>query len=159
MAVSLRVQVRSVRFGRRRVMRLAQAVLDLLGESSADIGLSFVGDRRMRWLNHRFRGKNRSTDVLAFALREARIPVLSRGVETVLGDIVISIPTALRQAKDGRRSLDEEIVALLIHGALHLCGYDHERGRAEALRMQHKERMVRRRLGTITGFVHRHGRV
>ena len=159
MAVSLQVQVRSVQFGRGRVLRLAQAILDLIGESSADMGLSFVGDRRMRWLNHRFRGNNRSTDVLAFALREARIPVVSHGVESLLGEIVISIPTALRQAKDGRRSLDEEIVALLIHGALHLCGYDHERGRAEALRMQHKERMVRRRLGPIPALVHRHGRV
>jgi probable rRNA maturation factor len=159
MAVSLQVQVRSVQFGRRRVVRVAQTILDLIGESSADMGLSFVGDRRMRWLNHRFRGKNRSTDVLAFALREAQIPVVPRGGHPLLGDIVISIPTALRQARDGRRSLDEEIVALLIHGALHLCGYDHEQGRAEALRMEHKERIVRRRLGAIPGFVHRHGRV
>ena len=66
----------------------------------------------MRSLNHRFR-KDRSTDVLAFALREAER--LSRVSRQVLGDIVISVPTALRQAKEGRRSLEEEIVALLIH--------------------------------------------
>ena len=147
MPVSLQVRVRSIRFGRQSVLRLAQAVLDLIGESSADLGLSFVGDRRMRSLNHRFRGKDRSTDVLAFALREAER--LSRVSRQVLGDIVISVPTALRQAKEGRRSLEEEIVALLIHGALHLCGYDHERGHAESRRMRRKERTVRLALGRI----------
>ena len=128
MPVSLQVRVRSIRFGRQSVLRLAQAVLDLIGESSADLGLSFVGDRRMRSLNHRFRGKDRSTDVLAFALR---------------------------QAKEGRRSLEEEIVALLIHGALHLCGYDHERGHAESRRMRRKERTVRLALGRIRCFTGR----
>ena len=155
MPVSLQVRVRSIRFGRQNVLRLAQAVLDLIGESSADLGLSFVGDRRMRSLNHRFRGKDRSTDVLAFALREARTP-LSRLSRQVLGDIVISVPTALRQAKEGRRSLEEEIVALLIHGALHLCGYDHERGHAESRRMRRKERTVRLALGRIRCFTGRH---
>ena len=72
-----------------------------------------------------------------------------------LGDIVISVPTAMRQAKDGQRSLDEEIVALLVHGILHLCGYDHERSKDEALRMQRRERMVRRCLGKIPCLVHR----
>lgn len=151
MPVSIQVQVRSIRFGRQRVLRLAQAVLDLIGESSADLGVSFVGDRRMRSLNYRFRGKDRTTDVLAFALREARTPV-SPVSGQLLGDIVISIPTALRQAKEGRRSLEEEIVALLIHGALHLCGYDHERGHAEFRRMRRKERMVRLGLGRIACF-------
>jgi rRNA maturation RNase YbeY len=139
-------------------VQLTQAVLDLIGESSADLGLSFVGDRRMRWLNQRFRGMDHSTDVLAFASREARIPAVSGVAATLLGDIVISIPTALRQAKEGRRSLEEEVLALLIHGTLHLCGYDHERGQTEALRMRRKERMVRRRLGRIACFVRRQGR-
>jgi rRNA maturation RNase YbeY len=70
-----------------------------------------------------------------------------------LGDVVISVPTAMRQAKEAQRSLDEEIVALLVHGVLHLCGYDHERSKEEALRMQRRERMVRRGLGKIPCFV------
>jgi rRNA maturation RNase YbeY len=152
MPVSLQVRVRSVRFGRKGVLRLAQSVLDLIGESSADIGLSLVGERRMRRLNHRFRGKDCSTDVLAFALREARAPA-SHVPAQPLGDIVISVPTALRQAKQGCRSLEEEIVALLIHGTLHLCGYDHERGPAESRRMQRKEQVVRRALGRVACFV------
>jgi probable rRNA maturation factor len=158
MPVSLQVRVRSVRFGRQRVLRLAQTILDLIGESSADLGLSFVGDRRMRGLNHRFRGKDRSTDVLAFASREARTPASPVSTQ-LLGDIVISVPTALRQAKEGHRSLEEEIVALLIHGALHLCGYDHERGHAESRRMRREERTVRLALGRIANFAGRRHRV
>jgi probable rRNA maturation factor len=158
MPVSLQVRVRSVRFGRQRVLRLAQTILDLIGESSADLGLSFVGDRRMRGLNHRFRGKDRSTDVLAFASREARTPASPVSTQ-LLGDIVISVPTALRQAKEGHRSLEEEIVALLIHGALHLCGYDHERGHAESRRMRREERTVRLALGRIASFAGRRHQV
>ena len=56
-------------------------------------------------------------------------------VPDMLGDVVISVPTARRQAKEGRRSLSEELAWLLVHGVLHLCGYDHERSDAEARRL------------------------
>ena len=153
MSVFLHVNVRSVTIGRNRVLGLAQAVLECLGESSADMSVSLVGDRRMRRLNRRYRQKDRSTDVLAFAFREARAPHRFNRSAAHLGDVVIALPTAQRQAKAAERSLEEEIVALLIHGVLHLCGYDHERGQNEALRMQRKERQVRRRLGRIARFV------
>ncbi len=156
MPVSLQVHVRSVAIGRRRVLGLAQTVLKLIGEPSADMNVSFVGDRRMRQLNHRFRRKDRSTDVLAFAFREARAPHGFNQAAVQLGDVVISLPTAQRQARAAGRSLEEELVALLIHGVLHLCGYDHERSRPEAFRMQKKERQMRRRLGTIARFVRAH---
>jgi probable rRNA maturation factor len=149
MPVSLQVQVRSVRFDRKQVLRLAQAMLKIIDEPSADMSVSFVGDGRMRRLNHRFRHTDRNTDVLAFAFREANAPP----VGAHLGDVVIALPTAQRQAKAAGRPLEEELVALLIHGVLHLCGYDHERSRAEALRMQRKERQMRRRLGRIDRFV------
>ena len=153
MPVSIQVSVRSVTVGRKRVLNLAQAVLNCIGESSADMSVSFVGDRRMRRLNRQYRHKDRSTDVLAFAFREARSPHRFNRSAAHLGDVVIALPTAQRQARVAHRSLEEEIVALLIHGVLHLCGYDHERGRHEALRMHRKERQVRRRLGAIARFV------
>jgi probable rRNA maturation factor len=155
MPVFFRSHINSLRVDRARLLRLAQAVLSEVGESSADLGLSFIGDRRMRGLNRRFRGKDRSTDVLAFAAREARMPPATRRLPRPLGDVVISVPTAMRQAKEGQRSLDEEIVALLVHGILHLCGYDHERSNDEAHRMQRREWMVRRCLGKIPCFVRR----
>lgn len=98
----------------------------------------------MRGLNRRYRGKDRTTDVLAFAMREAITPHASRLTPRPLGDVVISIPTAWRQAKEARRSLDEELACLLVHGILHLCGYDHERGEKEARRMHRRERMILR---------------
>jgi rRNA maturation RNase YbeY len=90
-----------------------------------------------------YRKKDRTTDVLAFAMRDQ--PVVS----ALLGDVVISVPTAQRQAKEGGRSLSEELAWLLVHGVLHLCGYDHERSDAEARRMKRREQEVLRGLRPI----------
>ena len=154
MPVLFQTQVRVARFRREQLLRLAQAMLSQVGESAAELGLTFIGDRRMRRLNHRFRNKGRTTDVLAFAAREARLP---HGVDLsarLLGDVVISVPAAMRQARKGRHSLDQELVALMIHGILHLCGYDHERSESEARRMKRRERILLKRLGNIPRFVH-----
>ena len=71
MPVHMQIQVRRVAFDQARLDRQAQAILSSVGESSAELGLLFVGDRWMKSLNHRYRGKDRTTDVLAFAMREA----------------------------------------------------------------------------------------
>ena len=102
----------------------------------------------MRRLNRQYRDKDRTTDVLAFAMRESSSPV-----SALLGDVVISLPTARRQAEEGGRSLSEELAWLLIHGVLHLCGYDHERSPAEARRMKLRERRVLRELEPIPTLV------
>jgi rRNA maturation RNase YbeY len=87
---------------------------------------------------------------LAFATREA----LHSSAE-LLGDVVIAVPTAARQAKQGQRSLDEELIVLLVHGILHLCGYDHERSEKEARRMHRRERMILRSLVQVPKRMHR----
>ena len=137
MPVHMQIQVRRVTFDQARLDRQARAILSDVGEASAELGILFVGDQRMRSLNRQYRGKDRTTDVLAFALREA-----PHSSSTVLGDVVIAVPTAARQAKEGQRSLDEELTVLLVHGILHLCGYDHERSEKEARRMHRRERMI-----------------
>ena len=142
MPVHTQIQIRRVTFDQARLDRQAQAILSSVGESTAELGILLVGDQRMKSLNHRYRAKDRTTDVLAFAMREA--PHASPGL---LGDVVIAVPTAVRQAKKGGRSLDEELTVLLVHGILHLCGYDHERSEQEARRMQRRERMVLRAIG------------
>lgn len=98
-----------------------------------------MGDRAMRSLNKRYRGKDKTTDVLSFTFREGPFSNIR---PEILGDIVISIPTARRQAGEAGASLDSEISRLLIHGLLHLLGYDHEQGPAEADRMRRKERLL-----------------
>lgn len=97
----------------------------------------------MRRLNSRYRGIDRPTDVLSFASgfpfdadAETDGP---EGREPVLGDIVINTEAASSQAADARRDLDDEVTRLLIHGILHLAGYDHEGSGPEARSMIHKE--------------------
>jgi probable rRNA maturation factor len=150
MPVHMQSQVRGLTFDQARLNRLARTILSDVGEGSAELGIMFVGDQRMRGLNRRYRGKDRTTDVLAFATREA----LHSSAE-LLGDVVIAVPTAARQAKQGQRSLDEELMVLLVHGILHLCGYDHERSEKEARRMHRRERMILRSLVQVPKRVHR----
>jgi probable rRNA maturation factor len=96
-----------------------------------------IDDARMRRLNARYRGIDRPTDVLAFAMREGPFADFH---PQVLGDVVLSAETALRQARARRHSLAEELTRLLIHGTLHLLGYDHEVSPANARLMRAKER-------------------
>jgi rRNA maturation RNase YbeY len=149
MSVQMQSQVRRITFDQVRLERSARAILSDVGEMSAELGILFVGDQRMRGLNRRYRGKDRTTDVLAFAMREAARPQVSCLMPDMLGDVVISIPTARRQAKEAGRSLDEELACLLVHGILHLCGYDHERGEKEARRMHRRERMILRSIARL----------
>jgi rRNA maturation RNase YbeY len=122
---------------RSAIKRFAESILHAVGESRSELGIELVGDCRMRRLNRDYRGKDSSTDVLAFSFREVPGPVSS-----LIGDVAISIPAVSRQAMAHGHSVDEEFAILLIHGILHLCGYDHERGRKEAERMARRERML-----------------
>ena len=137
MAVYLSVRLTRVTVRQMALRRLAERVLAAVGEAQSELSLNLVGDGRMRRLNREYRKKDRTTDVLAFAMRESASPV-----SALLGDVVISVPTAQRQAKEGGRSLSEELAWLLVHGVLHLCGYDHERNEAEARRMKRREHMI-----------------
>jgi rRNA maturation RNase YbeY len=153
MPLFVRSQVRLVRFNLLRVERLVSAILFAVGESPSELSVTFVGDRRMRRLNCRYRRKDRTTDVLAFAARDARMPHTLHLAPESLGDVVIAAPTAARQARKGNRSFDEEVAALLVHGILHLCGYDHERSQTEARRMNRREKMILKQLGKIPHLI------
>lgn len=152
MPVFIRSHLRRLRLNTPLVLKLGQRILSAVGESSSELGVTFVGDRRMRRLNREFRGKDRTTDVLAFAMREAKVPGMSQRGVFPLGDVVISLPTALRQARSENRPVDVELAMLLVHGVLHLCGYDHERSTAETRRMRRMEGIVLRRLGKTYGI-------
>lgn len=102
----------------------------------------------MRSLNKHYRGIDRTTDVLSFpilpaggTLTTARDVYLKSGQKLLLlGDIVISIPTACKQAKQSGHSLKAELDILMIHGLLHLVGYDHEKNAYQARKMRSKEK-------------------
>ena len=93
-------------------------------------------DQTIHELNRQYRNKDRPTDVLSFPLADEVCP-------TLLGDVVISIDTARRQARQRKRAFADELRALLIHGILHLLGYDHEVSEGEAVRMRRKERELK----------------
>lgn len=111
-------------------------MLSALAMPDAELSIVLCDDRTIHTLNRDYREKDRPTDVLAFAVREAigaHVPE-SAMPKGVLGDVVISVPTAARQAKAARRSTEDEIAMLLAHGLLHLLGRDH-RDRTEERRM------------------------
>jgi len=123
-----------------RLGRSARRLLGALGLREAELSVLLVSDREMRVLNRRYRGRDRATDVLAFAQREGP----GGAPDGLLGDVVISVDSARRQAAEGGRPLLREGERLLIHGVLHLLGYEHERSAAEAQRMQRRERALAR---------------
>jgi rRNA maturation RNase YbeY len=128
-------------FPGRKLKKIAQKLLALVGQHEAELSLALVGNSEIQTLNAKYRKKDYPTDVLAF-------PVDDRlgTEERLLGDVVISVQKAKQQAKQGRRSLDEEMAALLIHGVLHLLGYDHERSSPDARIMRGLEKRIYRQL-------------
>jgi|CXWL01.1.fsa_nt_gi rRNA maturation RNase YbeY len=143
MAVLVKTRLRAWRIQQRPLEQVAEALLTLLGESHSELGLELIGDRRMRRLNAQHRQIDRTTDVLAFPMRESTGPLVQG---PLLGDVVISVPTADRQGRELGHPLSEEVLRLLIHGVLHVLGYDHERGPSEARRMQRREVQLYRKL-------------
>jgi rRNA maturation RNase YbeY len=124
----------------RRLGRSARRLLGGLHLGGAELSVTLVSDREMRALNRRWRGRDRPTDVLAFAQRDGA----GGAPAGLLGDVVISVDTARRQAAEAGEPLHREGERLLVHGLLHLLGYDHERSAAEARRMQRRERALAR---------------
>ena len=107
--------------------------------------VAFVRDRVMRDLNLRYRGRDSSTDVLSFPAEDAPTDAgdedfIHNDVSNYLGDIVISTDTAQRQASEAGHSLEREVDELVMHGVLHLCGFDHETDRGEMNRLELKLR-------------------
>ncbi len=133
------------RFDRRGLRRALARLLEETGERGASVALTLVGDARMRRINRERRGKDRTTDVLSFPLY-APGEATPAGVERLLGDIVISVPEAQRQALAYDATLDAELKRLLVHGLLHLLGHDHERPRERA-RMVTEERRLAAAIG------------
>nr|WP_312203282.1 rRNA maturation RNase YbeY [Anaerospora hongkongensis] len=108
----------------RAVLRKAADVYGLTENN--EVSLVFCDDAYIQNLNRDYRGKDQPTDVLSFALNEGEEPEIVDGpVQVLLGDIIISLETAARQAEEYNHSLEREVAYLTVHGMLHLLGYDH----------------------------------
>lgn len=106
-----------------RIERAARAMLRAVELSRAELSIFLCGDRAIHALNRDYRSKDRPTDVLAFAMREG---LGGERAGDVLGDVVISIETARRQAAAQEQPVISEVLMLLAHGLLHLLGWDHD---------------------------------
>ena len=105
-----------------------------------ELSITITGDRSIHRLNHQYLGKDRPTNVISFSLQEGEFGGVT---PHALGDVVISADTAAREAVEGDWTAYERLIFLLLHGILHLTGYDHERsGEAEARRMERKEQEI-----------------
>ncbi len=118
---------------------LAAKALEAIGKGGSSATIAFVADSKIRELNRRFRGIDKGTDVLSFPAE-----VDENSDELNLGDIAISVETAAVQANENRLTFDGEIAQLILHGLLHLSGYDHETDNGEMNRL---ELRLRRKLG------------
>jgi probable rRNA maturation factor len=129
------------RFPSRKLKRIAHKILELVEQDQTELSVALVGNPEIRRLNAQFRKKDYATDVLSFPA-ENKFP----GELRLLGDVVISVENAQLQAKERRRTVDEEMVTLLIHGIVHLLGYDHERSAKDARIMTRLEKRIYRGL-------------
>ena len=121
--------------------KIAAELLIALKHSRSELSIALIGDHEMRRLNSKYRKKNRTTDVLSFAVEG--YPKAATGM---LGDVVISVEQARRQAKEHGTTLKSEMATLLIHGLLHLLGFDHQRSTRQAKVMFAMERKLYARL-------------
>ena len=125
---------RSVKVDTEAWATFATKALETIGNGASSATVAFVSDKSIRKLNQQFRGIDKATDVLSFPADEP----------DNLGDVAVSVETASRQAKENGLSFDDEVRQLILHGFLHLSGYDHETDDGEMNRLELK---LRRKLG------------
>jgi len=134
----------------RRLMNITVRCAGL--DKAAEVGFYVTDDATVKELNRTYRGIDRTTDVLSFALDElGKDPGAERFISPPdgvlrLGEVIVSYPQAVRQAEENERPLDEELAWLLVHGVLHLLGYDHDRPSSA-----HKMRALEKKVLTMSG--------
>ncbi len=141
MKVYIKNQQRLIKVNQQRIRSLLKKALRLIGLHKAELSILFVNDRRMRILNRQYRGVDRTTDVLSFPQIEysSQLSALS-SQQFVLGDIIINLHQAKRQASQYGLTFNEELKKLLIHSLLHLLGFNHEKGGYHKVKMRAKEK-------------------
>jgi probable rRNA maturation factor len=142
--VRIRNQQKKIRINQKRIKEEVKEILKDLGYQKWEISILLVDDHQIKKLNKKYLRRNRPTDVISFSQIEGE----SSHINThLLGDVVISVETAKRQAKGANTTLQDEITFLLIHGILHLLGYDHGGSVREASKMRAKERELLSKIG------------
>jgi probable rRNA maturation factor len=127
-----------IKIDSRKIRGTILKILKILDCADKEISLSFVDDKKIKQLNKQYLGKDKATNVLSFSLQENEYGNVN---PQILGDIVISADTAQKDASQGNLTIAQEIDFLIIHGLLHLLGYNHENTtKKETSKMRKKER-------------------
>ena len=148
------IQVRFGRALRRRALAAFLKEATAAARLDGEVSVLLAGDARLRRLNREFRQKDQATDVLSFPV-DPHLPISGKcGAPNgdSAGDLAISVETAARQAAEFGHPLAAELETLVLHGLLHLAGYDHE---SDGGRMARREAALRRRFGLATGLIER----
>ena len=128
MEILIKNQQKIIKISQRKIKRIIKKVLQYLKvDEETEISILFTDDKFIRSLNNKYRGINKPTDVLSFSLQAGAVKYPEVESNKLLGDIIISVETAQRQADNLKHSIEKELTVLLIHGLLHLTGYDHEK--------------------------------
>ena len=125
------------------MQRTARILIDALGRADAELSILLVDDRRIAAMNREYLDREGPTNVIAFPMQEGRFAELS---PALLGDVVISVDTAAAEAEQAGITFERRLVQLLVHGVLHLCGYDHEYDPAQARRMAARSRALMKKI-------------
>jgi len=128
MEILIKNQQKIIKINQVKTKGIIKKVLQHLKvDDKTEISVLFTDDKFIRSLNNKYRGIDKATDVLSFSLQEGAVKSPETERDKLLGDIIISVETAQRQADNLNHSLEKELTVLLIHGLLHLAGYDHEK--------------------------------
>ncbi len=138
--MKVQIENRQTRFKieKQKIRNTVSKILRLLDCEEKEVSICFTDDQTIRKLNKHYLGRDKATNVLSFSLMEGEYGQIN---PHLLGDVVISVDTAQKDALKGNLSIEQEIDFLLIHGILHLLGYNHENASAEEeIIMQNKEK-------------------
>ena len=135
MEILINVQVEMDEIHSQELEKRAKKILSALGYTEAELSVALVDEQLMAELNEKYRGYDRPTNVLSFSMSEGEFPHLH---PEILGDVVICVPVAKREAEEGGLTLEQRLTELLVHGILHLVGFDHEKSEEDAEKMRKK---------------------
>jgi len=138
MEINIRQTVKTKILSSQKIRQAVITVLKELKKDKLELSVTLIGDKKMKALNNLYRGKNQTTDVLSFSTDKH--PQIGHDD---WGDIFISIPQILRQAKELKVPAKEELIRMLVHGVLHLAGYDHEKKQPAKIMFDLQEKLVK----------------
>jgi len=144
MKIQIGNQQKRIKIDKRKIRVKVTKLLRLLDCGNKEISITFVDDETIQRINQQYLSKDRPTNVISFSLQEGEFGNIN---PEMLGDVIISVDTARQDAEKDYFSFDEEILFLIIHGLLHLLGYNHENtSKVNILRMAQKEKELFRLL-------------